>query len=177
MKLISFKTDKMQKVGILKRDKIMEINSSMIEAINRPKTDELEILRTYNLQDVNISVPVLPSKIVCVGLNYIDHANELGMELPEEPIIFIKPPTTVIGNLDTIIYPKNSTQVDYEAELGIVISKEAHHVKSDNANEYIGGFTLVIKDENCRSAFESVLYLSEPCFPRNLYFTIISALS
>lgn len=143
MKLICFKTDKMQKVGILKRDKIMEINSSMIEAINRPKTDELEILRTYNLQDVNISVPVLPSKIVCVGLNYIDHANELGMELPEEPIIFIKPPTAVIGNLDTIIYPRNSTQVDYEAELGIVISKEAHHVRSESALEYIGGYTVI----------------------------------
>jgi len=133
----------MQKVGILKRDKIMEINSSMIEAINRPKTDELEILRTYNLQDVNISVPVLPSKIVCVGLNYIDHANELGMELPEEPIIFIKPPTAVIGNLDTIIYPRNSTQVDYEAELGIVISKEVHHVRSESAPEYIGGYTVI----------------------------------
>ena len=143
MKLICFKTDKMQKVGILKRDKIMEINSSMIEAINRPKTDELEILRTYNLQDVNISVPVLPSKIVCVGLNYIDHANELGMELPKEPIIFIKPPTAVIGNLDTIIYPRNSTQVDYEAELGIVISKEAHHVRSESALEYIGGYTVI----------------------------------
>lgn len=143
MKLICFKTDKMQKVGILKRDKIMEINSSMIEAINRPKTDELEILRTYNLQDVNISVPVLPSKIVCVGLNYIDHANELGMELPEEPIIFIKPPTAVIGNLDTIIYPRNSTQVDYEAELGIVISKEVHHVRSESAPEYIGGYTVI----------------------------------
>lgn len=143
MKLICFKTDKMQKVGILKRDKIMEINSSMIEAINRPKTDELEILRTYNLQDVNISVPVLPSKIVCVGLNYIDHANELGMELPEEPIIFIKPPTAVIGNLDTIIYPRNSTQVDYEAELGIVISKGAHHVRSESALEYIGGYTVI----------------------------------
>jgi 2-keto-4-pentenoate hydratase/2-oxohepta-3-ene-1,7-dioic acid hydratase in catechol pathway len=65
------------------------------------------------------------------------------MELPEEPIIFIKPPTTVIGNLDTIIYPKNSTQVDYEAELGIVISKEAHHVRSESAAEYIGGYTVI----------------------------------
>lgn len=143
MKLICFKTDSRQKVGILNGDKITGINSSMIESINAPKIDELEILGTYSLQDVKISVPVSPSKIVCVGLNYTDHAKELGMELPEEPIIFIKPPTAVIGHLDTIIYPRYSTQVDYEAELGIVISKEAHHVKSDHTAEYIGGYTVI----------------------------------
>ncbi len=142
MKLISFKIDNTKKLGILNDDEITEINCSMIEAIKSP-TYQLKPLMTYSLLDVSVSVPVSPSKIVCVGLNYTDHAKELGMELPEEPIIFIKPPSAVIGHLDPIIYPKYSTQVDYEAELGIVISNEAHHVRYENAAEYIGGYTVI----------------------------------
>ena len=64
------------------------------------------------------------------------------MDLPEEPIIFLKPPTAVIGHLDNIIYPNSSKQLDYEAELGIVISKEARNVKEQNADEFIGGYTV-----------------------------------
>ena len=59
--------------------------------------------------------PVQPSKVVCVGLNYRDHAEELNMDLPEEPILFLKPPSTVIGHDDNIIYPHQSHHVDYEA--------------------------------------------------------------
>ena len=143
MKLISFKTDKIDKLGVLKCDKIIEIKSSMDEVIKSPDIDNIEILGSHNLEDVNINVPILPSKIVCVGLNYIDHANELGMELPEEPIIFIKPSTAVIGHQDNIIYPKSSVQVDYEVELGIIISNEAHLVKSEDAPEYIAGYTVI----------------------------------
>ena len=143
MKLISFKTDKINKLGVLKGDKIIEIKSSMDEVIKSPDIDNIEILGNHNLEDVNINVPILPSKIVCVGLNYTDHANELGMELPEEPIIFIKPSTAVIGHQNNIIYPKSSVQVDYEVELGIVISNEAHLVKSEDAPEYIAGYTVI----------------------------------
>jgi len=143
LKLISFKTDKIDKTGVLKGDKITEIKSSMDEVIKSPDIDNIEILGSHNLKDVNINVPILPSKIVCVGLNYTDHANELGMELPEEPIIFIKPSTAVIGHHDNIIYPKYSVQVDYEVELGIVISNEAHLVKSEDAPEYIAGYTVI----------------------------------
>jgi len=142
MKFISFKIDNKQKLGVLNNEEIIEINCSMIEAIKIP-FDELKILKPYKLQDVTLDVPVLPSKIVCVGLNYTNHAKELGMDLPEEPIIFIKPPSAVIGHLDNIVYPKYSTQVDYETELGIVISKEAHHVRSENAGEFIGGYTVI----------------------------------
>jgi len=142
MKFVRFKIDNIQKLGILNNNDVIEFNCSMIEAIQKP-IDKLETLKTYRLQDVTLSVPILPSKIVCVGLNYKDHAKELGMELPDEPIIFIKPPSSVIGHLDNIIYPKYSSQVDYEAELGIVISNEAHYVRSDNAAEYIGGYTVI----------------------------------
>ncbi len=142
MKLICFKTDRRHKVGVLKNEEITEINSSMIEAMITPNIDETE-LGTYDLKDVKIEAPLSPSKIVCVGLNYTDHARELDMDLPEEPIIFIKPPTAIIGHLDTIIYPGCSTQVDYEAELGIVISNEAHNVRCENASDFIGGYTVL----------------------------------
>ena len=143
MKLISFKTGNKHKIGVLKGKQITEINSSMIEATKSTDIDKLKSLGSYNVEDVNVSVPISPSKIVCVGLNYTDHAKELDMELPEEPIIFIKPSTAAIGHLDDIIYPKSSSQVDYEAELGIVISKEAHNVHANDAQDYIGGYTII----------------------------------
>lgn len=143
MKLISFKTGNKDKIGVLKGKEITEISSSMIQAIKSSNIDKLESLGSYNFEDINVSVPISPSKIVCVGLNYTDHAKELDMDIPEEPIIFIKPSTAAIGHCDNIIYPNNSTQVDYEAELGIVISKEAHHVSSNDASDYIGGYTVI----------------------------------
>ena len=71
----------------------------MIEAIKTSNIDEIDILGEYKLNDVKIYAPISPSKIVCVGLNYKDHAKELNMDLPEEPVIFIKPSTAVIGHL------------------------------------------------------------------------------
>jgi 2-keto-4-pentenoate hydratase/2-oxohepta-3-ene-1,7-dioic acid hydratase in catechol pathway len=143
MKLIGFKTGNNDKIGVLKGKNITEINSSMIEAMKSHNIDKLESLGTYNIEDVNVGMPISPSKIVCVGLNYIDHAKELEMEIPEEPIIFIKPSTTTIGHCDNIIYPNSSSQVDYEAELGIVISKEAHRVSAEDASDHIGGYTVI----------------------------------
>jgi 2-keto-4-pentenoate hydratase/2-oxohepta-3-ene-1,7-dioic acid hydratase in catechol pathway len=143
MKLIGFKTGHMDKIGVLKGKQITEINCSMIEAIRSPNINKLESLGTFNVEDVNVGVPISPSKIVCVGLNYINHAKELDMDIPEEPIIFIKPSTATIGHGDNIIYPNSSSQVDYEAELGIVISKEAYHVSNNDASDYIGGYTVI----------------------------------
>lgn len=143
MKLAGFKAGHSEKVGIVSDAKLIEINSSMIDALNSPGINEIEQVRTHDIADLDINPPIWPSKIVCVGLNYKDHAKELDMELPVEPIIFIKPSTTVIGHLNDIIYPKTSTHVEYEAELGIVISKEAHKVDKDCAHEFIGGFTVV----------------------------------
>ncbi len=143
MKLISFKTDGKEKVGFLENEKITEINTSMIEAIKTSNVDKIDILGEYKLNDVKIDAPISPSKIVCVGLNYKDHAKELKMDLPEEPVIFIKPSTAVIGHLDTIIYPECSNQVDFESELGIVISREAHCVNYGIASDFIGGYTVL----------------------------------
>ncbi len=142
MKFMHFRSKQKDKVGVLEDNKITELNATMLEVLNSD-INKLKHLKSYNLEDIKIKSPILPSKIVCVGLNYEDHALELEMQLPEEPVIFIKPSTTIIGHNEGIIYPNYSNQVDYEAELGIIISKEAHNIKSDDASEYIGGYTIV----------------------------------
>ncbi len=85
--------------------------------------------------------PVKPEKIVCVGLNYTDHAEELKMEIPEEPIIFLKPPSAVIGHEDFIELPKQSKRVDYEGELAVVIGKRCRNVPKEIALEFVLGYT------------------------------------
>ncbi|MBN1384509.1 MAG: fumarylacetoacetate hydrolase family protein [Elusimicrobia bacterium] len=82
-----------------------------------------------------------PSKVIAVGLNYIDHARELKMKLPAEPVIFLKPSSAVIWNNQEIKYPKMSKQVDYEAELAIVIGKKCKNVSEKNAKKYILGYS------------------------------------
>jgi 2-keto-4-pentenoate hydratase/2-oxohepta-3-ene-1,7-dioic acid hydratase in catechol pathway len=87
--------------------------------------------------------PCAPSKIVCVGRNYAEHAKELGNEVPAEPLIFLKPPSSLIASGDAIVYPKLSQRVDFEGELGVVIGKRARNVASAQAGEYILGYTCV----------------------------------
>jgi len=84
-----------------------------------------------------------PSKIVCVGRNYVEHAKELGNEVPTEPLLFLKPPSSLIGSGDAIIYPKLSQRVDFEGELGVIIGKQARRVKRADAFDYIHGYTCV----------------------------------
>ncbi|WP_048055496.1 fumarylacetoacetate hydrolase family protein [Methanotorris igneus] len=86
---------------------------------------------------------IKPTKIICVGLNYIDHAKELNMEIPEEPIIFMKPPSSIIYHEDTIIRPKISKRVDYEVELAVVIGKKGKNIKKNEADNYILGYTIL----------------------------------
>lgn len=143
MKIIQFIKDGKEKTGLLEYNNVEELSCSIIEAINSSNIDRFKEGSVYNLEDVEIKSPVSPSKVVCVGLNYQDHATELKMDLPEEPVIFLKPSTAVIGYLDNIIYPDMSNQVDFEAELGIVISKEAKKVQKNNASDHIGGYTIV----------------------------------
>ncbi|WP_319508263.1 fumarylacetoacetate hydrolase family protein [uncultured Methanolobus sp.] len=98
-------------------------------------------LMEYELSDLEVLPPSHPSKIVCVGLNYHDHATELGLSVPEEPILFIKPPSAVIGQHGKILYPKVSKRVDYEAELAIIIGKKCKNITYDRAYDVIAGFT------------------------------------
>ena len=92
---------------------------------------------------VRLLAPVLPSKIVAVGLNYRDHAREMNKPVPDEPLIFLKPSTAVIGPDDSIVMPPQAGRVDYEAELGIVIRRRAKAIPAESAAEFILGLTCV----------------------------------
>jgi 2-keto-4-pentenoate hydratase/2-oxohepta-3-ene-1,7-dioic acid hydratase in catechol pathway len=92
-------------------------------------------------ESVRMLAPVLPSKVVAVGLNYRAHAEETGAKLPEEPMLFIKPTTAVIGPGDPIKLPRQSARVDYEAELVVVIAKAAKDVAEEDAADVILGYT------------------------------------
>jgi len=80
-----------------------------------------------------------PSKIVCIGRNYAKHAAELGNDVPAEPLIFLKPPSSIISDGDPIVMPAGSGRVDFEAEIGVVIGKQARHVSGKDAWEYVSG--------------------------------------
>lgn len=136
MKYIKYKTsDEKIFVGILEDEKIYRLNfSSIIDAISNYGSFKDEYLAyDYDmLSDVKILTPVSPSKVVCVGLNYKDHADELDMVLPSEPLLFMKPSSSVIATNENIIYPEDTEKLDFEAELGIVILSEINRNNNQN---------------------------------------------
>jgi 2-keto-4-pentenoate hydratase/2-oxohepta-3-ene-1,7-dioic acid hydratase (catechol pathway) len=97
--------------------------------------------RKLSVNSVKILPPCIPSKAVCVGLNYKDHIKEMGLDTPSEPTLFIKPDTSVIGHLDYIEYPEMSKRVDHECELVVVIKKIAKNVRIEDSRDYILGYT------------------------------------
>ena len=95
----------------------------------------------HALAQVRLLAPVLPSKVVCIGKNYADHAAEMGGEAPATPVVFLKPSTSVIGTGEAVRLPRNSTRVDHEAELGIVIGRLCREVPRERALEVVLGYT------------------------------------
>lgn len=134
MKIARFKKDKQVSYGVVEGQEIIRLDGTPFGEFKL--TEE-----KYSLKDVKLLAPCEPSKIVAVGLNYIDHARELKMSPPDEPILFLKPPTSVIGPEENVIYPLMSNQVDYEAELAVVIKKTAKNVDIKEAPNYILGYT------------------------------------
>ncbi len=86
---------------------------------------------------------IRPTKIICVGLNYIEHARELGLKPPKEPVIFLKPPSSLIYDKDNIVYPPKVKRLDFEAELAAVIKKKARNIKPAEAQGHILGYTCL----------------------------------
>jgi 2-keto-4-pentenoate hydratase/2-oxohepta-3-ene-1,7-dioic acid hydratase in catechol pathway len=108
-----------------------------------PEDVEDSAMTPRKLSDVKLLAPVRPSKIVCVGRNYRDHAKELGNEVPAEPLLFFKPPSSLLAPGAPILMPKASERVDFEGELAVVIAKRARKLKrSDDLRPYIHAFTL-----------------------------------
>jgi 2-keto-4-pentenoate hydratase/2-oxohepta-3-ene-1,7-dioic acid hydratase in catechol pathway len=98
--------------------------------------------RKWPLADVRLLAPILPGKIICVGKNYADHAREMGGEPPANPVIFLKPSTSVIGPNASIRLPADSSRVDFEGELAAVIGAPARDVPADKANNVLMGYTI-----------------------------------
>jgi 2-keto-4-pentenoate hydratase/2-oxohepta-3-ene-1,7-dioic acid hydratase in catechol pathway len=90
---------------------------------------------------VQLLAPVIPTKLVCVGRNYVDHVGEMGEDLPEEPLIFLKPATAVVGPDASVVLPPASNDVDHEAELAAVVHRVARNVRAEDASQYILGYT------------------------------------
>jgi len=135
MKIIRYKTGKEPAYGVLNDD------DSIADLIGSP-FDEFYVGRKVAvLDEVQQLPPVNPSKIICVGLNYLSHIKELDLPTPKFPMLFMKPNTSLIGPNDPIVYPYKSTHVDYEAELVAVIGKETRHVSEEDALDYVLGYT------------------------------------
>ncbi|MBU1043763.1 MAG: fumarylacetoacetate hydrolase family protein [Candidatus Omnitrophica bacterium] len=99
--------------------------------------------QVIGFKQLKLLPPTVPQKIILVGLNYKNHAKELGMKTLKQPIIFLKPPTALIGHLDNIKYPLGVKQLDYEAELAIVIGKKAHNISEAKALKCVLGYTCL----------------------------------
>jgi 2,4-diketo-3-deoxy-L-fuconate hydrolase len=155
MKLIRFGEPVKEKPGILLNDgSILDI-SGFTKDINQDffASDGINRLSSWLMdnekdcpridQKVRLGPPVAnPSKIICVGLNYAQHAKESGMDIPKEPVLFFKAPSAVTGPNDDIIIPRNSKKTDWEVELAIVIGGKASYVEEADAMNYIAGYLL-----------------------------------
>jgi 2-keto-4-pentenoate hydratase/2-oxohepta-3-ene-1,7-dioic acid hydratase in catechol pathway len=137
MRIVRFETpdSKKPKFGWLLDDKVGEISGNIFGRYQRKEA-------LTPLADVKLLAPTEPTKIVCVGRNYVDHAKELGNEVPKVPLIFMKPPSAIIANGEIISLPPQSARVEHEAELVVVIGKRGRHVTAENARKIILGYTV-----------------------------------
>jgi 2-keto-4-pentenoate hydratase/2-oxohepta-3-ene-1,7-dioic acid hydratase in catechol pathway len=134
MKIVRFTTGFNIQYGI--------IDGDMITGLGAPPFEGIELTHNYyRPTDMRILAPCMPSKIIALGVNYRSHGEEMSHRIPAEPLIFLKPPTAVIGHEDSIVYPPSSERVDYEGELGVVIKSVARNVAKEKAADYILGYT------------------------------------
>jgi len=153
MKLIRFGATGKEKPGVIIREKYFDV-SSFTDDYNETffETEGLKRLNDYLMtnpelpevdKEIRLGAPVArPSKIVCIGLNYKDHAKETGVAIPVEPILFFKSTTAITGPNDNIIIPKNSHKTDWEVELAVVIGSKASYVEKVDAMNHIAGYCL-----------------------------------
>ncbi len=125
--------------GVIEGDQVTLLNESFALG------DEIEPTgQSLPLSEANLMAPVVPSKIVCIGRNYLEHAAELGNKMPDEPLLFLKAPSAIIATGESIQLPQQSQQVEHEGELGVVIGRRAHHVFSnEDPLQYVLGYTCV----------------------------------
>jgi 2-keto-4-pentenoate hydratase/2-oxohepta-3-ene-1,7-dioic acid hydratase in catechol pathway len=121
------------------------VHGQIVEELSAaPWRGEQPTGKRHELSRVKLLAPCLPTKVVCIGRNYRGHAAELGNPLPKEPLIFLKPPSAVIGPEEAIVYPAASKRVDYEGELALVMGKRCRRLgRDENPFDYVFGFTCL----------------------------------
>jgi 2-keto-4-pentenoate hydratase/2-oxohepta-3-ene-1,7-dioic acid hydratase in catechol pathway len=155
MKLIRFGNPGMEKPGIeLANGKRIDVSAFTNDYTENFFADDgirsLKTWLTVNEENcpevaksVRLGAPIArPSKLVCIGLNYAKHAEESGMDLPSEPVLFFKATSAIMGPNDNLILPKNSNKTDWEVELGVVIGKKASYIEEREALDYVAGYLL-----------------------------------
>ena len=153
MKLLRYKEGDLVKPGILDKENKVRNVSSLVEDWSN-LTISAENLDRINKSDLS-SMPIVDEgftfapciagvgKFICIGLNYSDHAAETGMEVPKEPIIFMKATSAICGANDNIIIPKKSVKSDWEVELGVIIGKETKYIDENQSQDHIAGYCIV----------------------------------
>jgi len=134
MRLVRFLVDGRIRYGIVEGDAVRELLRPFFEGL-------VPMGAVRPLGEVRLLAPTRPSKMLCVGLNYRDHAEEMGKPIPDEPVLFMKPTTALAAHREPIVYPKMAGRVDYEAELAVVIGRRCRSVTAREADACILGYT------------------------------------
>ncbi len=157
MRFVTFEAGGQSHPGVLSGDFVLDLASagfsSVLEFIGHREVGQTKVEKLisdapidsrYRLDNVRLLAPIpRPNKLICVGLNYLDHAKETGAEVPKVPTIFNKFATAVIGPGDNVILPKVSTAPDYEAELAFVIGRGGRHIAAENWADHVFGYTIM----------------------------------
>ena len=134
MRLVRFLARTKPAWGVVNGDELLELDGDFFTPFKTLKAGHI-------FSQVKLLPPCNPSKVVAVGLNYRDHAHELGLAIPEEPVLFLKPATTILGPGESVICPRMSSRVDYEAELGVVVKDRTRNISPEEAPDHILGYT------------------------------------
>ena len=135
MRLARFSLDGHVHNGLVEADQIHQLVGSFFDSIE--KTGQ-----SFPLAEVTLLTPVEPSKIICIGLNFKDHAEEIGQNTQDEPLMFFKPPSALIASGEKIIIPPQTAKAELEVELAIVVGKKAKNISEANAKSHILGYTI-----------------------------------
>ena len=155
MKTLRYREGNSVKPGIVDKEGKIRDASSIVDdwdntTVTVEKLHSVQSVDLLSLPVVDNNVSIAPcvckqsiGKFICIGLNYSDHAEETGMEVPPEPIMFMKATSAVTGPNDAVIIPKNSFKSDWEVELGVIIGKEAKYISEDQSQDHIAGYCVV----------------------------------
>lgn len=132
---VRFRHGDTTRYGVVRGERVFALEGDLFE---QPAETTVSFSRT----EIDMLVPCLPSKIVCAGLNYRSHAEELHLGLPDEPVLFMKPPSALLAAEGDIIYWPETTRLDYEGELALVIGRKCHRVAEEEALDYVFGYTI-----------------------------------